>query len=121
MNRHFVKNIILVISWAVLTFITDSLIINYFCFDATSANTANLSDFYELELCVQSKEIIISSIYIYTALLAMIGIYQLAQSIYKNKSSDNNTEDSKQLRVAAQALIIISVSLASIIQTSFVI
>ncbi|HPN67092.1 MAG TPA: hypothetical protein PLZ62_00345 [bacterium] len=120
MNRHFVKNIILIICWAALTFITDTLIINYFCFDTRSINVSAQPDFYELEMCIQSKDIIFSSIYIYAGLMALIGIIQLIQSIIQKKSS-SDVEDVKQLQIAAQSLIIISACLTLIMQTSLVI
>lgn len=116
-NRHFVKNIVLTISWGILTFITDSLIINYYCIDPGNIKSTELSDFYELEMCVQSKEIIIDSIYIFAGLLAIIGLYQLISSI-RQKKDPNQIDDAKNLSSAAKALIAISVSLFIIIKTS---
>ena len=116
-NRHFIKNIVLTISWAVLTFITDSLIINYYCIDNSTIKTGEMANFYELELCVQSKDIILSSIYIYAGLLALIGFYQLVQSI-RLKGMKKDIQDAKHLGSAAQALIVISLALFVIIKTS---
>lgn len=114
-NRHFVKNILLTISFAVLTLIIDVIIINFYCYDTSSLKTNYLSSFYELELCTKSLNIISYSIFTYASIIGLIGLHQLISTFY-TKKNQNQISDIHERRLAAQVLIIISISIIVVIR-----
>lgn len=108
MNRHIIKNIVYSIAIAVITLISVSIIIDN-CEKNTEGNLETIfrndQPFHELEVCVNSKNIIVTSCNIYALILIGIGIMQIFHAFFYTQ----DPKEKKLLATAGQLIVIISI------------
>lgn len=113
-NRHLIKNIIYIISIGILTLIITVILLNS-CAKWNQEDALNYfynpGNFYELEMCSNSLDIVTTSLNIQTYILATIGLIQIIYAVFIYRRNHNLSKDSKQLTYAGRFLIVASVTI----------
>jgi len=113
-NRHLVKNFIYIISIGILTLIITVILLNS-CAKWNQEDALNYfynpGNFYELEMCNNSLDIVTTSLNVQTAILALIGLIQIIYAVFIYRRNHNLKKDSQQLTKAGRFLIVASISI----------
>ena len=113
-NRHLVKNIIYIISIGILTLIITVILLNS-CAKWNQEDALNYfynpGNFYELEMCNESLNIVTTSLTIQTIILAIIGIFQIFYAVFVYQKRPNLQKDGSQLIKAGRFLLVASISI----------
>ncbi|MBU0647995.1 hypothetical protein KJ855_02345 [Patescibacteria group bacterium] len=122
-NRHLIKNFIYIISIGIITLIVTAIMINV-CAQWHQNEPLNYltnpANFYEVELCKESLDIVSKSLYVNASILGFIGFFQIIQATILASDNPKLKKDNQQLALAGRVLLVISICMIILMRIAYV-